>query len=74
MNSSSSYQAEPLLDPVVDRVRESRRALAEACNFDVDRMADLFEQMEAQHPEAMATPKRTTEAYEPPPRECSTRD
>lgn len=60
----NNEQAEPYLDPVVDRVREARRALAEACDFDVRKMADLFRRMEAQHPERVATPKRAVEADE----------
>lgn len=55
-------QREPVLDPVVDRVRESRRALAESCDFDVDKMADLFERMQAEHPERVTTPTRSVEA------------
>ena len=48
----------PYLDPVVDRVRVARRAVAQACKFDVDKMADLFQQMQTEHPERVATPKR----------------
>jgi len=44
------------LDPVVDRVRRARQALARECGFDIERMAELFRRMQAEHPERVGTP------------------
>lgn len=53
MASDSTY-----LDPVVDRVRAIRRQIAEECEFDVHKLAELLRRSQAQHPERVATPKQ----------------
>ena len=44
------------LDPVVARTRKAREALAKECDFDVDKMAELFKSLQAQHPERVRSP------------------
>ena len=46
-----------ILDPVVSRVREAREAVARECDYDLDKMAELFKSMEAQHPERVRSPE-----------------
>lgn len=50
------------LDPVVARTRESRDALARRCDYDLDRMVELFRSMQAQHPERVRSPERSPDA------------
>jgi hypothetical protein len=45
-----------ILDPVVERVRAAREALARQCDYDVDRMLGLLESMQAEHPERVRCP------------------
>ena len=47
------------LDPVVARTRKAREALAKECDFDVDKMAELFKSLQAQHPERVRSPERS---------------
>lgn len=52
--------AEPpadLLDPVVERTREAREALARRCNYDLNRMFELFREMQREHPERVRSPR-----------------
>lgn len=48
-----------MLDPVVARTREAREALAEACDYDLDKMVELFRSMQGQHPERVRAPERS---------------
>ncbi len=48
-----------MLDPVVARTREAREALARACDYDVDKMVELFRSMQGQHPDRVRTPERS---------------
>ena len=41
------------LDPVVDRVREVRRALVKECSYDLARLADYLRSLESRHPERL---------------------
>jgi hypothetical protein len=45
-------------DPVVERVRQARRALAKECDYDIDKMFELFKSMQAQHPERVRDPRK----------------
>jgi hypothetical protein len=48
-----------VLDPVVERTRQAREALARQCGYDVDRLMDLFKSMQAEHPERVRRPAST---------------
>ncbi|MBI4612388.1 MAG: hypothetical protein HY720_02150 [Planctomycetes bacterium] len=48
------------LDPVVERTRRAREALARACDHDLDKMMDLFRSMQASHPERVRRPRRSS--------------
>ena len=39
------------LDPVVERTRQAREALARQCGYDVKKLAELFKSRQAEHPE-----------------------
>jgi hypothetical protein len=45
-------------DPVVERVRRAREALAKRCDYDLHKMFELFRSMQAQHPERVRDPRR----------------
>ena len=45
------------LDPVVARTREAREALAKRCDYDLDKMVELFRSMQEQHPERVRSPQ-----------------
>ena len=45
------------LDPVVARTRQAREALAKECDYDLDKMVELFRSMEAAHPDRVRSPK-----------------
>ncbi len=47
------------LDPVVARARAAREALARKCDYDLDKMVELFKSMQAQHPERVRSPDRS---------------
>jgi len=48
--------ASPALDPVVDRTRAARASLARRCDYDVDKMFELFRRMRAEHPQRVGRP------------------
>ena len=50
------------LDPVVERTRAARDALAKQCGYDLDRMMDLLRSMQAAHPERVRQPPVATPA------------
>lgn len=47
------------LDPVVARAREAREALARQCDYDLEKMVELFRSMQAQHVERVRAPERS---------------
>ena len=49
--------SDDILDPVVDRTRQAREALARECGYDLDKMAELFKSMQAEHPERVRDPR-----------------
>jgi len=44
-------------NPVVTRIRLAREALARQCDYDVDRMVELFKSMQAEHADRVRSPK-----------------
>lgn len=52
----NSEAMEPL-DPVVARTRQAREALARQCDYDLDKMVELFKSMQAQHPDRVRAPR-----------------
>ena len=44
------------MDPVVARTRRAREALAKECDYDLDKMVELFKTMQAQHPDRVRAP------------------
>ena len=53
-----SSKATDTLDPVVARTRQAREALAKQCGYDLDRMVELFQSMQAGHPNRVRCPNR----------------
>jgi hypothetical protein len=53
------------LDPVVERTRQAREALARQCGYDVDKMAELFRALQAEHPERVGQPAPTPHPQRP---------
>jgi hypothetical protein len=47
------------LDPVVERTRQAREALARQCGHDADKMMELYRSMQAEHPERVRQPAPT---------------
>ncbi len=45
-----------VLDPIVERTRRAREALARQCDYDLDKMVELFKSMQAEHPERVKLP------------------
>ena len=45
------------VDPVVTRTRQAREALARQCDYDLERMVELFKSMQAQHANRVRSPK-----------------
>jgi len=56
MSESPQEAAPPPLDPVVDRTRAARESLARRCDYDVDKMFELFRRMQAEHPQRVGRP------------------
>ncbi|MCK4342193.1 MAG: hypothetical protein KAY37_10785 [Phycisphaerae bacterium] len=54
------------LDPVVARTREAREALARQCDYDLDKMLEMFKSMQARHADRVRSPK-------PSPRRAATK-
>lgn len=54
-----------ILDPVVDRVRAAREALARECDYDLNKMAKLFKSMQDVHPERVRDPRATASHRRP---------
>ena len=52
MNANASET----VDPVVDRIRQAREALARQCDYDLDKMVELFKSMQARHPDRVRSP------------------
>ena len=50
-------KATDTVDPVVARTRQAREALARQCDYDLDKMAELFKSMQAQHPDRVRSPQ-----------------
>ena len=46
-------------DPVVARVREAREAVAKACAYDLEKMAELFKSMQADHPQRVRSARHS---------------
>ena len=44
------------IDPVVNRTRHAREALAKKCDFDLDKMYELLRTMQSRHPERVSAP------------------
>ena len=45
------------VDPVVARAREARDALARQCDYDLDKMVELFKSMQGQHADRVRRPQ-----------------
>ena len=54
-------------NPVVARTRQAREALAKQCGYDLDRMVELFESMQASHPDRVRCPKQSNRPKSPTP-------
>jgi len=50
-------KATDTVDPVVARTRQAREALARQCDYDLDKMAELFKSMQTQHPDRVRSPQ-----------------
>lgn len=61
-----SVEENDALDPVVARTRQAREALARQCDYDLEKMAELFKSMQAEHADRVRRP-------EPSPRPASGR-
>ncbi len=57
MNEHGQQPAHP--DALIDEVRKVRAALSAQFDDDVRRLCDYLRQIEAQHPERIATPRHT---------------
>ena len=44
-------------NPVVARVRQAREALAKECDYDLDRMVELFRLMQGKHADRVRRPQ-----------------
>ncbi len=44
------------IDPVVNRTRQAREALARKCDCSLDRIYQLLRTMQAEHPQRVAAP------------------
>ena len=53
-------------NPVVARTRRAREALARECDYDVDKMVELFRSMQTQHTDRVRVPQ-------PSPRRATTK-
>ena len=47
------------LDPVVARTRKAREDLARRCDYDLDKMIELFKSMQEEHPDRVRFPERS---------------
>jgi hypothetical protein len=57
--------SDDILDPIVDRTRQAREALAKECDYDLGKMAELFKSMEAEHPERVRDPRSLASKQRP---------
>ena len=52
----------PLVDPLIDEVRQRRRELLASCGDDLAKLAERIRGLEAQHPELVADPRQEVES------------
>ena len=49
-------------DPLIDEVRERRRQIWEECDHDFNKLLEMIQRVQAEHPEKLVDPRKSRKA------------